>query len=180
MFGTMKNFHWCVSPDLYDIFSGSLSIIWAIFAQIGDDVFPKKCALMYGNFDHFFDINTNSMPTNMQFQAVNFMTMRWVTKSTKYKNVKFSGCTVYNQEMGDRPKPSGPGVARVGHLESWKADVLQGLLTMLTISGGAELPGEEVLAGCGERGCCQHQVYIVLIFLQQTCRFPTWFFTGGC
>ena len=27
-------------PDLYDIFSGSLSIIWAIFAQIKDD-FPK-------------------------------------------------------------------------------------------------------------------------------------------
>ena len=36
----------------------------------------------------------------------------------KVQDVKFSGCTVYNQEMGDRPKPSGPGVARVGHLES--------------------------------------------------------------
>ena len=36
----------------------------------------------------------------------------------KVQNAKFSGCTVYNQEMGDRPKPSGPGVARVGHLES--------------------------------------------------------------
>ena len=36
----------------------------------------------------------------------------------KVQDVKFSGCTVYNQEMGDRPKPSGPGVARLGDLES--------------------------------------------------------------
>ena len=76
-------------------------------------------------------------PKVKQFQAVDLMTMKRVTKSTKYKNVKFSGCTVYNQEMGDRPKPSGPGVARVGHLENRKAYALQeGLLTMMTISRG--------------------------------------------
>ena len=42
-------------------------------------------------------------------------------KKYKVQNVKFSGRIDYNQEMGDRPKPSGPGVARVGHLEKLKS-----------------------------------------------------------
>ena len=44
------------SPDLYHIFSGSMSIIWPIFTQIEDDVFSKSallCTTIFGLFCPF-------------------------------------------------------------------------------------------------------------------------------
>ena len=89
----------------------------------------------------------------LSFQDAQFIIKRWVTDQNQVGLV-WRGWVVWKTE---KLMPSRQ----------------EGLLTMLTISGGAELPGEEVLAGCGERGCCQHQVYIALIFLQHTCRFST-------
>ena len=45
------------SPDLCDIFSGPMSIIWAIFSKIRDDVFSKSahlCIVIFGLFCPFW------------------------------------------------------------------------------------------------------------------------------